>query len=61
MKIIKIINERHKFKEHYYRDFPTEDNPNVLEYLMKKKSTALGFSSTVLNLNSSIFIASLFT
>ena len=49
-KIIKIIKERYKFKEQYYRDFPTEDNPNVLEYLMKKKSTALGFSSTVLNL-----------
>lgn len=49
-KIIKIIKERYKFKEQYYRDFPTEDNPNVLEYLMKKKSTTIGFSATILNL-----------
>ena len=38
-KLIKIIHERHQFKGQYYRDFPTEDNPNVLEYLMKRKST----------------------
>lgn len=49
-KIIKIIEERHKFKGHYYRDFPSEDNPNVLEYLMKRKSTNIGFSATILNL-----------
>ena len=49
-KFIKIVNEKHKFKEHYYRDFPSEDNPNVLEYLMKRKSTNLGFSATILNL-----------
>ncbi len=49
-KLIKIINERHKFKGHYYREFPSEDNPNVLEYLMKRKSTNIGFSATILNL-----------
>ena len=49
-KLIKIINERHKFKGRYYRDFPSEDNPNVLEYLMKRKSTNIGFSATILNL-----------
>ena len=48
--LIKIIDERHKFKGQYYRDFPTEDNPNVLEYLMKRKSTNIGFSTTILNL-----------
>ena len=49
-KLIKVINERHKFKGNYYRDFPSEDNPNVLEYLMKRKSTNIGFSATILNL-----------
>ncbi len=49
-KLIKIIHERHQFKGQYYRDFPTEDNPNVLEYLMKRKSTNIGFSATILNL-----------
>ena len=49
-KLVKIIDERHKFKGQYYRDFPTEDNPNVLEYLMKRKSTNIGFSATILNL-----------
>ena len=48
--LIKIINERHKFKGQYYREFPTGDNPNVLEYLMKGKSTNIGFSATILNL-----------
>ena len=48
--LTKIINERHKFKGQYYREFPTEDNPNVLEYLMKRKSTNIGFSATILNL-----------
>ncbi len=49
-KLIKIINEKHKFKGKYYRDFPSEDNPNVLEYLMKKESSSVGFSATILNL-----------
>ena len=49
-KLIKVINKRYKFKGNYYRDFPSEDNPNVLEYLMKRKSTNIGFSATILNL-----------
>lgn len=49
-KLIKVTNERHMFKDHYYRDFPSKDNPNVLEYLMKRKSTNIGFSATILNL-----------
>ena len=28
--LIKIINEKHKFKGRYYREFPSDDNPNVL-------------------------------
>ena len=49
-KFIKEYKEKHKYKGKYYRDFPTEDNPNVIEYLMKRKSTNLGFSATILNL-----------
>ena len=49
-KLIKIRIEKNTFKEKYYRDFPSEDNPNVLEYLMYRKSTNLGFSATILNL-----------
>ena len=49
-KLIKILKEKNKFKGRYYRDFPSEDNPNVLEYLMKRKSTNVGFSATILNL-----------
>lgn len=49
-KLIKIMTEKNTFKEKYYRDFPNEDNPNVLEYLMYRKSTNLGFSATILNL-----------
>ena len=49
-KIVKIVKERHTFKGKYYRDFPSNDEPNVIEYLMKRKSTNLGFSATILNL-----------
>lgn len=46
----KIIIERYTYKGHYYRDFPTDDNPNVLEYLMKGDSTSTGLSATILDL-----------
>ena len=49
-KFIKIIREKTRFKGKYYREFPSEDNPNVLEYLMKRKSTNLAISATILNL-----------
>lgn len=49
-KFIIIIDEKYKFKARYYRDFPNEDNPNVLEFLMKRKSTTIGFSATILSL-----------
>lgn len=49
-KMIKILSERYKYPGRYYREFPNEDEPNVLEYLMKRKSTNLGFSATILNL-----------
>lgn len=49
-KLIKIFSEKNKYKGKYYREFPNNDNPNVIEYLMKRKSTNIGFSATVLNL-----------
>lgn len=49
-KLIKIILEKNKFKGKYYRDFPSEDNPYVLEYLIKRKTTNLSISATILNL-----------
>lgn len=34
----------------YYRDFPADYGPGVLEYLMKKEITTLTFSATILDL-----------
>ena len=49
-KLIKLIAERNKYVGKYYREFPSEDEPYVLEYLMKRKNTNLSFSTTILNL-----------
>lgn len=49
-KMIKIKKEKNTYKGKYYRDFPSEDNPYVIEYLMKKKITNLSFTATILNL-----------
>lgn len=38
------------FHQQYYRDFPAEYSPGVLEYLMKKKITTNTFSATILDL-----------
>lgn len=38
------------FHQQYYRDFPAEYGPGVLEYLMKKKATINSFSATILDL-----------
>lgn len=48
--VIKITNERNLCKDLYYRDFPGDYNPYVLEYLMKRKITNLSISTTILNL-----------
>lgn len=47
---IKIIKEKNIFNGLYYRDFPGNYNPYVIEYLMKKKITNLSLSATILNL-----------
>lgn len=49
-KIIKLFIERNTYKGKYYRDFPSEANPYVVEYLMKRKITNTSFSATILNL-----------
>lgn len=56
--IILFINFRKKhdkeyiseFKEDYYRDFPSNHSPEIIEYLMNKRVSEVGFSSTILNI-----------
>lgn len=50
LKKVKIEKEKNTYKGQYYREFPSESNPYIIEYLMKKKITALSFSATILNL-----------
>lgn len=56
--IILFINFRKKhdkeyigeFKEDYYRDFPSNHSPEIIEYLMNKKVSEVGFSASILNI-----------
>ena len=48
--LVKIIRERNIFKGKYYREFPGDYNPYVIEYLMKRRITNLSISATILNL-----------
>ena len=38
------------FNMEYYRDFPSNHSPEIIEYLMNKKVTSIGFSSSILNI-----------
>lgn len=38
------------FNNKYYRDFPSNHSPEIIEYLMNKSVTAVGFSSSILNI-----------
>lgn len=38
------------FNNQYYRDFPSNHSPEIIEYLMTKKVTSIGFSSSILNI-----------
>lgn len=49
-KLLKLLNEKNTYSGKYYRDFPSEDNPYVIEYLMKRKITNISFSATILSL-----------
>ena len=45
-------DKEHKvdFNMEYYREFPNTYGPEVLEYLIKHKSTSIGYSSCILNM-----------
>lgn len=49
-KLVKHQNEKKRYSGKYYRDFPSDDNPYVIEYLIKREVTDLSFSTTLLNL-----------
>lgn len=48
--LIKKIKYKNAFGQKYYRDFPTDDAPYVIEYLIKGKITNLSVSATILDL-----------
>lgn len=48
--IIKELKDRKLFEGKYYREFPSNDSPYVIEYLMKQKITNLSISATILGL-----------
>lgn len=48
--IAKEIRDRKLFGGRYYRDFPSNDSPYVIEYLMKQRITNLSVSATILDL-----------
>lgn len=48
--IVRQIKDRIAFKQKYYRDFPSNDSPYVIEYLMKQNITNLSISATILDL-----------
>lgn len=48
--LVKILRERRKYNKKYYRDFPSEDNAYIIDYLMNKKITSQAFVGTILGL-----------
>ena len=48
--LLKIVFERRKYYKKYYRDFPSEDNAYIVEYLMSKKVSGKTFSVAILDL-----------
>lgn len=50
LKLLKIIFERKKYYHKYYRDFPSEDNAYIVDYLMNKEVTSKTFIVTILDL-----------
>lgn len=45
-----LKSEKEKFPNQYYREFPSEDTPYALEYLMTKKVSSNGISAIILDL-----------
>lgn len=56
LKTIKIIFERKKYYYKYYRDFPSDDNAYIIDYLMTKKITSKTFIVTILDLVSKEYV-----
>lgn len=48
--LLKLFFERKCYYKKYYRDFPSEDNAYIVDYLMNKKVTTKTFLVTILNL-----------
>ena len=38
------------FNNKYYREFPSNDSPEVLEYLIKKNISTVGYTACILNI-----------
>lgn len=49
-KLVKLHREKTMYKGKYFREFPSDENPYVIEYIMKGKTTNLSISATILNL-----------
>lgn len=50
LKVIKLFFEKRVYYKKYYRDFPSDDNAYIVDYLMTKKVTAKTFIVTILDL-----------
>ena len=48
--IIKELKDRKLFEGKYYREFPSDVSPYVIEYIMKQRITNLSVSATILDL-----------
>lgn len=48
--LVKIFIEKKSYNKKYYRDFPSEDNAYIIDYLMNKKVTTKTFLVTILDL-----------
>ena len=48
--LLKIFFEKKRYYKKYYRDFPSDDNAYILDYLMNKKVSEKTFSAAILDL-----------
>lgn len=48
--LLKIFFEKKRYYKKYYRDFPSDDNAYILDYLMNKKVSGKTFSAAILDL-----------
>lgn len=50
LKLIKLFFEKRSYYHKYYRDFPSDDNAYIVDYLMNKEVTSKTFIVTILDL-----------